>query len=540
MILVRWIEKYPKWSLTVFTLAMLLIQLDVPQVTIMEARNFITAREMVEDGNWVMTTMNGEPRYEKPPLPTWITALSGIGFGADSLFALRLPAALMVLLLGLGILKLSESLGLSRLQGFRNALVLVTSFYVFGIINEAPWDIYTHGFMLLALIFLWKTLQGRSATGFLWSILFLALSILSKGPVSLYALFLPFVFAYLVVYGGDRWFTKLPKLIMLLLLGTLIGSTWYLYVRFSDPHEFVAIAQRETGNWGSYNIRPFYYYWSFFVQSGIWTIPALMGLMFPYIRKHTEHHKAYKFMFWLTLIAVILLSVIPEKKSRYLMPVLIPLALTTGTYIDLLIRRLRDMEWKERVPVYVNFGLLALLALAIPLALWIRYPEVAKSNQVSSILLTLTGIAVAFTLIYALARKEALKLFYTTVGFMGLIMILGLPIGQAFVANPDHTGMKELKLMEQREGFKSFYYGEIAPEMVWDYGDKLPEIGALASGNTPKDRQFGLLVSKSEIREVMDQFESTHTLRIRYEFDLNHGNRKKERLRRTLLIMTKI
>lgn len=42
-------------------------------VSIMEARNFITAREMITDGNWLLTTMNGLPRYEKPPLPTWLT-----------------------------------------------------------------------------------------------------------------------------------------------------------------------------------------------------------------------------------------------------------------------------------------------------------------------------------------------------------------------------------------------------------------------------------------------------------------------------------
>lgn len=41
---------------------------------IMESRNLVTAREMVHDGHWLVPTMNGELRLEKPPLPTWITA----------------------------------------------------------------------------------------------------------------------------------------------------------------------------------------------------------------------------------------------------------------------------------------------------------------------------------------------------------------------------------------------------------------------------------------------------------------------------------
>ena len=44
-------------------------------VDIMEARNFLSARDMVENGNWIFTTMNNLPRYEKPPMPTWFSAI---------------------------------------------------------------------------------------------------------------------------------------------------------------------------------------------------------------------------------------------------------------------------------------------------------------------------------------------------------------------------------------------------------------------------------------------------------------------------------
>lgn len=45
------------------------------QTDIMESRNIVTAREMVSDGNWLVPTMNGELRLEKPPLPTWVAAV---------------------------------------------------------------------------------------------------------------------------------------------------------------------------------------------------------------------------------------------------------------------------------------------------------------------------------------------------------------------------------------------------------------------------------------------------------------------------------
>ena len=90
--IIKLIEHNPKISITVIAIIMFALNMDVLEVTIMEARNFITAREMVLDKNWILTTMNGEARYQKPPLPTWLTAVSGLTFGMQSLFALRLPA----------------------------------------------------------------------------------------------------------------------------------------------------------------------------------------------------------------------------------------------------------------------------------------------------------------------------------------------------------------------------------------------------------------------------------------------------------------
>ncbi len=87
----RVFEKYPIVSICVFVLIILLPNLDTINVTIMEARNFITAREMVNEGNWILTTLNGEPRYQKPPLPTWITAVFGYLTGFKSVFPLLLP-----------------------------------------------------------------------------------------------------------------------------------------------------------------------------------------------------------------------------------------------------------------------------------------------------------------------------------------------------------------------------------------------------------------------------------------------------------------
>ena len=47
----------------------------IRKADLMESRNFITAREIVTNNEWFVTTLNGQYRSEKPPLPTWLTAI---------------------------------------------------------------------------------------------------------------------------------------------------------------------------------------------------------------------------------------------------------------------------------------------------------------------------------------------------------------------------------------------------------------------------------------------------------------------------------
>ena len=95
----RYLKERPLLLLTLICIIIFMTHLDALWVNIMEARNFVTAREMLQDSNWLLTTLNGEPRYQKPPLPTWLSAGSAFLFGIKSVFAMRLPAAIITILM---------------------------------------------------------------------------------------------------------------------------------------------------------------------------------------------------------------------------------------------------------------------------------------------------------------------------------------------------------------------------------------------------------------------------------------------------------
>ena len=534
--MVKIAEKYPILSICVLTLIMLLPNLDTIDVTIMEARNFITAREMVTDGNWILTTMNGEPRYEKPPLPTWITAVFGYLSGMKSVFAFRFPSILMVLLIGVFSYLLSNKLLQNKQHSFINALIVISSFYVIGITVEAPWDIYTHGFMLMGVYYLFQLFSSKNNTILLvLASIFIGFSFLSKGPVSLYALLLPFLIAYGITFKFDK--KKVLQLTSIIIFALLVGGWWFLYVRTADPETFMAITKKETGNWSSYNVRPFYYYWSFFTQSGLWTIPAFIGLLYPYLKSRVSNLKVYRFSLFWTIFAVILLSIIPEKKSRYLMPVLVPLAINTGFYIEYLIREFKNLKDKrETIPVYFNFGLLAQIGVLFPALGYIFLKDNLSGFWFEFILASIILFIVGLLMDIQLKKRNIKNIFYLSVLLFASILVFGLPLSKALVNNDKYNSVANLQA-ESNE-IPIYTLDGLSPELIWDFGDKVPHFQA----SNKNEKKFGLFTKVDTKNQVISRFKDYHVKFIT-TYDLNamveDKRDYKNRLKTDYYILTK-
>lgn len=156
---------------------------------LMEARNYVTAREMLTDGNWISPTMNGEPRLEKPPFPTWITALSAkFGGGLDDPYTMRFPAAASATLLVFFFFGFCRELSKEKYLPLLGAAILATSLMIIQQGRTNSWDIHSHAFMLGSI---WLLLRGWSKGGwqnYIGAGILMGLSILSKGPVPLYVL----------------------------------------------------------------------------------------------------------------------------------------------------------------------------------------------------------------------------------------------------------------------------------------------------------------------------------------------------------------
>jgi 4-amino-4-deoxy-L-arabinose transferase-like glycosyltransferase len=307
------------------------------------------------------------------------------------------------------------------------------------------------------------------------------------------------------------------------IIGLVVGGWWYLYVRMEDPSTFLQMTKTETSNWSSYNIRPFYYYWSFFVQSGIWTIPALISLLYPFLKSRVSHIKVYKFSLIWTILAVILLSIIPEKKTRYLMPVLIPLAINTGFYIEYLIRTFKDStEKKVTIPVHLSFGLIALIGILFPLIGFFFGPTLTGLVLLWYLLATLLLGTIGVLMIINLKRKVFKNVFYLSIGFFICAFISVIPMS-GIERSSNYNSVSSLNEQNEQNRLKVYSLTSISPEYIWHYGSKISSIKKKDSTyDLPVENTFGLL-TRTKDQTIDNNLSKIYEIKYSETFDLNNA-----------------
>ncbi len=518
-----------------------LFNLDMLPVNIMEARNFITAREMVEDGNWISTTMNGIPRYEKPPLPTWLTAFSGMVGGLDNLTFLRLPAAICSIILMLYFYLLNVRITKNEELSKISTLIAATSYLIVFMGRQGTWDIFCHTFTVISIYYLFKALQSDEKEWSNWLLggTFIGLSILSKGPVSLYALLLPFLISYGIVFNKDIK-SKFSQILVCFLITLIIGGSWYGYITFIDGETANEISNKETTAWVNRNIKPFYRYFSFFVQSGIWILVALISLFYPSLKDKVILKKEYKLFLSWTIFSVILLSLIPEKKERYLLPVMIPLASTSAFYIHYLIKKSIALSKYENYLAKFIFGLIAIVSIFLPFAFYILGKDV---NLIRLLILGGTTILLGVYILFNLKQNYFDKVFFGVVSFMTIFVFIGMPlILNIFPENDKYSSIKILKDEVKNYDLDLISYEFYSPEFWFNYGKKITDIDNQSFDINKMPEEFLLITSKEDkLIKKLSQYDAT--IKSLKSFDNNMHSEESstytDRLVYTLFIIEK-
>jgi len=443
---------------------------------LMESRNFITAREMLNDGNWISPTMNGEPRLEKPPFPTWLTALSAkFGGGLDDPFTMRLPAAVSATLMVFFFFGFCRELSKEKYLPLLGAAIMATSLMVIQEGRTNSWDIHAHAYMLGSI---WMLLRGWNKGGWLnyaAAGLLMGLSILSKGPVPLYVLWLPFMLAYGFGYRNGVLKRYWKQTVLVFVFGLLVGFSWQIYIYFELPEVMEYVINKETASWGGRHVRPFYFYLHFPVFIGIWSVFVIASFFYKYAKKRVNRFGNYRFALLWILISVFLLSVIPTKKERYLLPVMIPMALMATYMVYAIIKAYwqKSDTKRDRIILRIFALIIGVAAAALPGVAWFM------KDQYFSSMLFIVGVTIIGLLgireLYLIKSNNAPQLVVNAMIIIAFFTGLLTPqLADIHYQYPDFKDVAAIREIPELQGLPIVADAQdLNMKLVWSVGDKV-------------------------------------------------------------------
>jgi len=442
---------------------------------LMESRNLATAQEMIHTGNYMVPTMNGNYRMEKPPLPTWVaTCIESCQ--PNNLSAQRVATGVVATLMVFFVYLLCLEITGNRQIGFISSIVLATSYNVMMMARNATWDIYCHSFMVIGIYFFVCSMkrQGNQWWRFILAGLFWGLSFMSKGPVSFYTILLPFLISYIFIYRPKIKGKTLPVVSMIMVC-LIVSFWWYAYIYAFHKDAILYALSKESGAWVEHNVRPWFYYWKFPAEAGIWALFWITSLIWAFRQKKYFLGKRYLFFLLWTITSLVLLSLMPEKKSRYLLPLLIPGALNIGSYIYYCIKG--RLSLREELVFRINAGLIYLILIAAPAGLYFTFCKKGYLGIGLFAFISVCSLLLAWAIYRTALRRKKLKVlpaFYSIAGVMLLVSVLCfIPAGKMFI-NEDRHSIAEIR-NDQRLKQYPFYYvngEEMRMELVYE-SDKI-------------------------------------------------------------------
>ncbi len=223
------------WTLGIVALARLLSLGLYPLTDTTEARYAEVARKMAELGNWVTPLYDyGVPFWAKPPLSTWLTAISIQLFGVNE-FAARLPYFLLAVLIAW---LLWQWVRRSSEKQAQLAVALMSSTLLYFIASAAVMtDLGLVLGTLLAMRGFWAAFeQGPSSRPKEVWLLFIGLGIglLAKGPIAVVLSGLPIGLWMLLSGHIKASWQRLPW-VKGSLLTLAIAAPWYVMAEIRTP-----------------------------------------------------------------------------------------------------------------------------------------------------------------------------------------------------------------------------------------------------------------------------------------------------------------
>lgn len=340
---------------------------SLPLIDRDEPRFAEASREMRQSGDFLIPRLNGDYRFDKPPLIYWCQVLSYDVLGEND-FAARFPSAIFAALTALATWIFSNRIFGPRI-GIWSGIIFATSLQVFIHSRAAVADMPLVFFFLTATWAGWEKLKNPNSIFWWWAFyLSIGLGFLAKGP----AAFLPIVFGPLQsLLGGAPFAFKFRSALAGLLTVLLVIGLWGLPALIATKGAYLQVGlgkhvlQRSlqpmeshggAGLTGYLLFLPFYLVASFFsFFPWCFYLPGCVKRLF--VQREVDEN----YLWSAVLVVLLVFTLIQTKLPHYVLPAYPMLAI-------LVARQAANSKWKR--------GLLAIsLVLYVVIAL-VGFPAI--------------------------------------------------------------------------------------------------------------------------------------------------------------------
>ncbi len=315
-----------------------------------EARYATVAQYMVSSGDWLIPMLpmpeGVVPYFSKPPLHYWLTAVLYSIFGVEEWTA-RIPSILSAIGILFGIFLFARRLFTPEIA-LGACLMTISSALFFLLAGASVTDVTLTAFTTAATACAYLFVRDVNADKKLiwWSVLFISLGFLCKGPVAIVLSLLP-IFFWMIWNKTVEPMKRVPWVSAFIIL-LAVTLPWFFLSEFKHPgflryyfwnENLARYLIKDYGDrYGSGHVRPYGIIWLMAAASFLpWTI-ILATQVIKNGLKHswriaTEDRDMMFVLIW-AITTPVFFTFVRQLHIMYAIPGLPPLALLTSMYLQ--------------------------------------------------------------------------------------------------------------------------------------------------------------------------------------------------------------
>ncbi len=439
----------------------------------------ITAREMLESGDWIWPTCNGEPRLQKTPLSYWLVAGLARITGRVDEFTTRLPSVIFGVLSAAAILYF-----VNQWLTFRIAVISVgvwaTSIgYICYTHNARPEMILTF-FVLLCFLSFYSAITAKSRSKqVVYMLVFwisFALANLAKGPAPLPLVLIPLFFYVSIFRQWKKLFNWVSVAGLIIFLAVVLP--WPLAIANKLNWDLILwkkeFVDRFFGDYVPGN-KPFYYYLpKMFLFISPWVAFLPMAMAAPFYKVWNKKRPVMQFLWLWFVVDLVFITITGGKRQHYILPSMPAAVILIGILMEdvIFVQKAYTLKYAKGV-LQKHIIVILIIAVVGPVYIAKTNPQLLGDTIILGAV-TIAVMAVIATLF--VKRKPAYACGALFVSVVVLVMIAYVLFVNPLNYNQPSRQFTQIVVEEVPNSERLIAYKSASTRFIHYFGRRVPEI----------------------------------------------------------------